>query len=298
MNDEGLTVGQLADASGVTVRALHHYDGIGLLVPSGRTTGGHRRYSDADVKTLYRIVALRQLGLSLSHVAGVLSAEAPIGELLQRQLEETTRSIQAHHELLARLQRGVAAAHLRAEDLFDVIDGTVNLEPLEPEGSLRPHDASASSIFTMLFEGLDGTHNVVRRRLAELTDATAAAGQSLFRAVTFEDTYVMGVVQSKPTVFTDQDWSERLGVAEMSPGVWLPDGIGPTLLSSYSEAVFAATTAYVTTIEEAELTREIPGPGASALTWSMKVAELLAQVVAVTHYHAGQVATTTGASHP
>ena len=299
MNDEGLTVGQLADASGVTVRTLHHYDQIGLLVPSDRTAGGHRRYSDTDVQTLYRIVALRQLGLSLTHVAGVLSAEAPIAELLQRQLDETTRAIQAHHELLARLQRGVAAAQLRAEDLFEVIGGTVNLEPHEPEGSLRPHDASASSIFTMLFEGLDGTHNVVRRRLGELTDDTVAmAGQALFWALTFEDTYVMSVIQSKPTVFADQAWADRLGISEMSPGVALPAGVGAATLTGYAEAVFAATTAYVTTLDETELTRDIPGPGASALTWSMKVAELLAQVVAVTHHHAGQAAATTGAPHP
>ncbi len=58
-------VGELARATGVTVRALHHYDSLGLLVPSERTYTGYRLYGTADVRRLYGIVALRRLGLRL-----------------------------------------------------------------------------------------------------------------------------------------------------------------------------------------------------------------------------------------
>jgi MerR family transcriptional regulator, thiopeptide resistance regulator len=44
MTDE-LTVGQLASRFGVTVRTLHHYDEIGLLAPSARSSAGYRLYS-------------------------------------------------------------------------------------------------------------------------------------------------------------------------------------------------------------------------------------------------------------
>ena len=47
------SVGELARATGVTVRALHHYDEVGLLAPSARTAAGHRRYSDEDLRRLY-----------------------------------------------------------------------------------------------------------------------------------------------------------------------------------------------------------------------------------------------------
>jgi DNA-binding transcriptional MerR regulator len=67
------SVGQLSRATGVTVRALHHYDEIGLLAPSPRTDAGHRRYSDDDLPRLYRIVALRSLGLGLLEIADALS---------------------------------------------------------------------------------------------------------------------------------------------------------------------------------------------------------------------------------
>ena len=42
-------IGEVATATGLTVRALHHYDRIGLVVPSARTPGGHRLYTDADL---------------------------------------------------------------------------------------------------------------------------------------------------------------------------------------------------------------------------------------------------------
>ena len=45
-------IGEVATSTGLTVRALHHYDQIGLVVPSARTSGGHRLYTDADLAVL------------------------------------------------------------------------------------------------------------------------------------------------------------------------------------------------------------------------------------------------------
>jgi hypothetical protein len=60
---EGRKVGELAAATGLTVRTLHYYEEVGLLVASGRTEAGHRLYDDAEVERLYRICLLRHLGL-------------------------------------------------------------------------------------------------------------------------------------------------------------------------------------------------------------------------------------------
>ena len=46
-------IGEVATATGLTVRALHHYDQIGLVAPSVRTSGGHRLYTSADLVLLY-----------------------------------------------------------------------------------------------------------------------------------------------------------------------------------------------------------------------------------------------------
>jgi DNA-binding transcriptional MerR regulator len=58
----------LADATGLTVRTLHHYEQVGLLSASGRTEGGHRLYDEAAVEQLYRIRLLRRPGLSLDDI--------------------------------------------------------------------------------------------------------------------------------------------------------------------------------------------------------------------------------------
>ena len=47
-----LKVGDLAKRTGLTVRALHHYDSIGLLRPTGRSDSGYRLYSRDDVARL------------------------------------------------------------------------------------------------------------------------------------------------------------------------------------------------------------------------------------------------------
>ncbi|HEY2765788.1 MAG TPA: MerR family transcriptional regulator [Pseudonocardiaceae bacterium] len=72
MNRATWRVGELAERTGLTVRALHHYHEIGLLVPSLRTHAGHRCYAEADVQRLHRILALRGFGFSLAEIGQVL----------------------------------------------------------------------------------------------------------------------------------------------------------------------------------------------------------------------------------
>ena len=67
---------EFATLSGVTVKALHHYDRLGLLKPS-RTDAGYRVYADADMERLEEIIALKSLGFSLKQVGAIL-ARGPI----------------------------------------------------------------------------------------------------------------------------------------------------------------------------------------------------------------------------
>ena len=57
------TVGELAARAGLTVRTLHHYEQLGLLRPASRSDAGYRRYGEADVLRLHRVLALRDAGL-------------------------------------------------------------------------------------------------------------------------------------------------------------------------------------------------------------------------------------------
>ena len=68
------TVKEVSGLTGVSVRALHHYDAIDLLKPTQVTEAGYRLYDDAALEKLYMILVFRELGLSLKEIADILHA--------------------------------------------------------------------------------------------------------------------------------------------------------------------------------------------------------------------------------
>jgi len=58
-------VGHVARLARVSVRTLHHYDGIGLVRPSARTAAGYRAYSAGDVERLLQVLSYRRLGFGV-----------------------------------------------------------------------------------------------------------------------------------------------------------------------------------------------------------------------------------------
>lgn len=67
-----LKIGEVARRTGLTVRALRHYDELGLLTPRVRSDGGQRLYGAAELERLQRIVSLRQLGFGLEEIGRLL----------------------------------------------------------------------------------------------------------------------------------------------------------------------------------------------------------------------------------
>lgn len=68
------TVKEVSRLTGVSVRALHHYDTIDLLKPTQVTEAGYRLYDEAALEKLYMILVFRELGLSLKEIADILYA--------------------------------------------------------------------------------------------------------------------------------------------------------------------------------------------------------------------------------
>lgn len=66
-------VGELASLTGITVKTLHHYDKIGLLVPQHHTDCGHRLYTHKELEHLQQIVTLKHLGFSLEQISEAIS---------------------------------------------------------------------------------------------------------------------------------------------------------------------------------------------------------------------------------
>ena len=127
MSERQWRIGELAEATGLTVRTLHHYDEIGLLSPSERTEAGHRRYGAADVRLLYRVVALRRLGLGLDEIrAQVYEPEVDARTFLKRHVERVEHRLELERDLRDRLARILEELDRRdepsAEDLFDILE--------------------------------------------------------------------------------------------------------------------------------------------------------------------------------
>src|SRR5262245_15994911 len=101
-------VKEVAELSGLSIRALHHYDSIGLLCPSGRSAAGYRLYGDDDLVRLQQILIGRELGLAL--------------EDIRRSLDDP--SFDRREALLA--QRAALAARAgRAADMIRAIDAAL-----------------------------------------------------------------------------------------------------------------------------------------------------------------------------
>jgi DNA-binding transcriptional MerR regulator/trans-aconitate methyltransferase len=72
----GWTVGELAQATGLSHRVLRHWEELGLVTPA-RTAAGHRRYGPSEITRLYQALALRQAGLRLGQIKTLLDARDP-----------------------------------------------------------------------------------------------------------------------------------------------------------------------------------------------------------------------------
>jgi DNA-binding transcriptional MerR regulator len=179
-------IGELAAATGVTVRTLHHYDGLGLLSPSTRSAVGHRRYTADDVRRLHRIIALRDVGLPLAEIARILDEpdddprallraqltrveeRLAAGERLRRTLIDLLASLD--HALLDR--GGAPDVH----HLIALIEGTTRMNrPLTEEELAELTETRQALMATLTPEQLAEMQAVRQRWRESMTDEEFAA---------------------------------------------------------------------------------------------------------------------------
>ena len=104
-----LTVGQVAERFGVTVRTLHHYDEIGLVRPH-RTASGYRVYTDDDLERLRHVVVYRRLGFPLEEIGPLLDdPHADVEAHLRRQRAAVVTRLDEMRDLVAAIDRALEA---------------------------------------------------------------------------------------------------------------------------------------------------------------------------------------------
>ena len=136
------TVGAVADLTGVSVRTLHHYDHIGLVVPSIRTPAGYRGYTDADIERLHLVLVYRSVGMALDEIRALLDdPNVDVLEHLRRQhallSEQAGRlqhTIKAVEELMNAHRKGI---QLTAQEQVEIFGTTAFGEEYAAEAEER-----------------------------------------------------------------------------------------------------------------------------------------------------------------
>ncbi len=109
--EEPATVGEISRLTGVSIRTLHHYDEIGLVVPGERTDSGYRLYGPAEVARLQEVLFYRELGFGLEEIK----------RMVDRPDHDRTTALDRQRRLLE-----AKAEHLMA--MVDALDAAVEAE--------------------------------------------------------------------------------------------------------------------------------------------------------------------------
>ncbi len=129
-NSQARSVGAVAALTEVSVRTLHHYDHIGLVVPSVRTAAGYRGYTDTDIERLHLVLVYRSVGMALDEIRSLLDdPDSDVLAHLRRrhrllcdQAEQLQETIKAVEELMSAHDRGI---QLTAEEQVEIFGSAV-----------------------------------------------------------------------------------------------------------------------------------------------------------------------------
>jgi DNA-binding transcriptional MerR regulator len=124
-------IGEVATRTELSLRSLRHWEDVGLLKPSGRSDGGFRLYTEADVDKILVIRRMKPLGFSLDEMKAVMadievladpSADPSAQGTARRRLDATRRDAADRRE---RLVRQMAMA----DEFIDLVDARLRQEP-------------------------------------------------------------------------------------------------------------------------------------------------------------------------
>jgi len=119
--ETAMTVGEVARLAGLTVRTLHHYDEIGLVVPAARTEAGYRLYGRAEVERLQEVLLFRELGFGLVEIKEIVT--------------------RADYDRIAALLRQRGLLEARAERLLTMIDSVDTVIESERQGMTMDNES-------------------------------------------------------------------------------------------------------------------------------------------------------------
>lgn len=163
-----MKVKEVADLTGISVRTLHHYDEIGLLVPDEVTESGYRIYSSENLETLQQILFFKELGFPLKK----------INEIISSPTYDRKEALELHRKMLLEKRK-------RLDQMIETVEKTIQHTKGEIEMSQKEK-----------FEGFDFSHNPYEEEARKLYGDKAvdeankkAAGMTQDMQERFNDLY-------------------------------------------------------------------------------------------------------------
>jgi len=169
-------VAELAKLSGLSVRALHHYDAIGLLVPTARSASGYRLYDETAVLRLQQILIGRELGLALEEIRRSLDdPRFDLRATLRDQREKLATRARRAREMIAAIDRALALI----EDAKETDMKELFVDPHEEETRARWGDTDAYRVSRARAKGYGRAEwDALRAEQGEIYDAARRAKES------------------------------------------------------------------------------------------------------------------------
>lgn len=137
-----LRAGELAQRAGLSVRTLHHYEDKGLLKPLRRTPSGHRLYGDESLAQLHKVLALKQLGMSLEEIRDWLSnGRFSVLDAVRMQKKRVAGQMQMLKTVERRLntieKRMADADQISVDDVLEALEAMQMFEKYYSEEQLK-----------------------------------------------------------------------------------------------------------------------------------------------------------------
>ena len=182
-----MTVKQVANLTGVSVRTLQFYDEIGLLKPAGLTEAGYRLYDENTLETLQQILFFKELDFTLKEVKTIM--ENPQFDKMnafikQRELIQLKRDrLNALIELLDKLSKGEKCMDFKKFDMTDYFNALNEYRQNNSEeivkqfGSLESFD----EMLTMMRSREDEIGEMAVKQYGSIENYTKAAQKNLAR---------------------------------------------------------------------------------------------------------------------
>lgn len=239
-----ISIGELAQRTGLTVGAVRFYSDQGLVTPTERSAAGYRRYSTDALARLTLVRTLRDLGLRLPSIRGVIDRDLTLRDVAEAHAEAAAAEIRA-----LRLRHAVLATLARCDDEPEETDLMVHVT----SHSESEHRRLIDQFLTTVFDDLDLTYAGVRRSMTpDLPDGATTAQVQAWTELTelcLDPDFRAWMRQLAREHAVEARWAEGIPLPDLGAVVHdlaneaLARGIDPTSIDA-DPTVAAITTRY------------------------------------------------------